>query len=180
MAGGARLHEAVLDLGRRRAEGEVVDVARLRVRAPPHDALHDDLVRHVDEQEDVGADVALLDRLGLRRRARVPVEEPASALHVRLAETVHDHVDDNVIRHEVTRVHETLGLLARRRALRDLLSKQIAHRDVHEAVLHGTRGPSHAVLWRSCARQPSVSAARQYGRRSREAVSIAGRRNEAG
>ncbi len=47
---------------------------------------------HVDEEEQVGADGRLLDRLRLLPRARVAVQQPALPHRVRLRQPILDHV----------------------------------------------------------------------------------------
>jgi hypothetical protein len=59
------LDEAVHDLCGRGLEGEVIDVTCLRVKPAPHDAVYNDLGRHIDEEECVWPDANLLNRFRL-------------------------------------------------------------------------------------------------------------------
>ncbi len=90
---------------------------------------------YIDEEEDVGADVLLLDRFGLLGCAGVAVQQPPVALHVTLRQPQLDHLDDHVVRDQFARIHEILGLLSGGSPVLNLVSQQIANRDVHEVVL---------------------------------------------
>mmetsp|Transcript_27532 Transcript_27532/g.92033 ORF Transcript_27532/g.92033 Transcript_27532/m.92033 type:complete len:254 (+) Transcript_27532:390-1151(+) len=110
--------QAVHNVCRGRVKGQVVDAARLRVRAPAHDALHQDAVRHVEVQHHVRDDVRLGQGVRLGGSPREAIEEPTALLAVGLREAVADHADDHLVGHELAGVHELLGLLAHVRPVR--------------------------------------------------------------
>src|SRR3954462_5415259 len=98
----------------RRVVLDVIGVA-VRAHAPAGEALDDVVLGHVDEQRGGQTPVDLLqrlvERLGLRGRAREAVEEEAVG-GVLLGEAVEDDADDHVVGDEVAAIHVLLGLLA--------------------------------------------------------------------
>ena len=116
-------------------ERHVVDLARLGVEAAPDDALDELVVGHVQQQEGVGLDALLGDGVRLRRRSRVPVQEPPLFLRRGGVQRIHHHGDNARVRHEVTAVHVLLRLKTGGRALLDRSAEQVPGGDVHEAVL---------------------------------------------
>ncbi len=130
----------------------MVDGVVHRAHAPPDDAPHDLLLRHVEAQDDVERVVhrgeVAVQRLGLGHGAGEAVEQESVA-GVGLLEPVGDHADHDVVGDEVTAVHVELGLLPQRRAGRDVQAEDVAGghtrhavgaRDVHGlGALAGTR-----------------------------------------
>jgi hypothetical protein len=60
----------------------VVDLSRFRVGASAHDALHQDVVRDIEEEKAVGLDARVRESLRLCRSPREAVEEPAPFLAI--------------------------------------------------------------------------------------------------
>mmetsp|Transcript_6826 Transcript_6826/g.19785 ORF Transcript_6826/g.19785 Transcript_6826/m.19785 type:complete len:271 (-) Transcript_6826:264-1076(-) len=121
----------------------VVDIAGLRVETAANHALNELVVRHVEEQEGVGNDASLGERVGLRLRAREAVQKPTLGLAVRLREALLHDADDDIIRHELTALHVPLGELAHLRPGLNRRAQHVARRQVHavEGILdHGALG----------------------------------------
>src|SRR3954453_15305503 len=118
----------------RRVVLDVVGVA-VRAHAPAGEPPDDVVLGHVDEQRGGETPVDLLQRLvqrpGLRVRAREPVEEEAVG-RVLLGEAVEDHADDHLVGHEVAAVHVLLGLLAQVRPVLHRLAQDVARRDIRQ------------------------------------------------
>mmetsp|Transcript_86377 Transcript_86377/g.259125 ORF Transcript_86377/g.259125 Transcript_86377/m.259125 type:complete len:202 (-) Transcript_86377:1102-1707(-) len=131
------LREARLDLlsivALRRAELHVVDLARIRVQPPARDALDENVVGHL-QQDGLGRhQEELLHLLGLRLGPREAVEKPTALLALGLVELIGDEADDEVVGHELTRLHVLLGLLAELvRLVLGGLAQHVARRDVDE------------------------------------------------
>lgn len=92
-------------------------------------------VPHIDKDEDIRADSCRFDRLSLLAASRIPVEQPAAALRIRLLQAVDDHLYDHVIWHQITLVHVLLCLLSCRTAGLHLCPQQVSSRDVHQPML---------------------------------------------
>lgn len=76
----------------------MVYLPRLRVGAPSHNALDEDLIRHVKEDEGVGGDTGGGESVGLRWRAGEAVKEPAGGVAVVFGEAIFDLMRDGSIR----------------------------------------------------------------------------------
>jgi hypothetical protein len=72
-------------------------------------------------------------RLGLRDRAREPVEDEP-LVGVGLGQAIHHHLDHHGIGHVLAAVHEAARLHAERGALLDVLTEDVARRDLRDAV----------------------------------------------
>ena len=122
----------------------VVVVAALVASGDP---LDHDLVGRFDEHG--GSQPATFDeqhfgkRVGLGQGAREPVEQEARAL----ADAFLDHRDDQAVGHQVPVSHVRRGLAAQLRALRSMLTEEVAGGDVGEtelvAQLRGLRALAH-------------------------------------
>ena len=131
----ASLRAPLRDVGRGRVELEVVNLPRLRVHPASDDALDEDVVRDVEEDDGVGDDTLLRDGVRLGRGPRVAVEEPAGGFGLVRVERLDDHPDDHLVGHEIASVHELLGAHAEVGARRDRCAEEIARGDVLQAVL---------------------------------------------
>jgi hypothetical protein len=83
------------------------------VAAAADRALLEQRVGHLEQHHGVELDPGVaqrgIERLGLRRGAREAVEhEPAGA--VRLGDPLQDHADHDLVRHQLARLHELVGL----------------------------------------------------------------------
>mmetsp|Transcript_5620 Transcript_5620/g.15708 ORF Transcript_5620/g.15708 Transcript_5620/m.15708 type:complete len:265 (-) Transcript_5620:173-967(-) len=116
-----------------REELDVVGLARDRVDAAARNALHEDLVRHVQQNEGARVDAQVLEHVRLRHGARHTIEQVALVIRHVLSRGL-DDVHDELIRHEVARVHEALRLHAQRRLALHLRAQRVARRDVLHVV----------------------------------------------
>ena len=138
--------------------GRVVGAALLG-RAPEH-PLDAHLVGELELEDDVevAADLAqhLLERLGLRHRAREAVEHEALA-RVLVAEPLADQRDHQVVGHELARVVDRLHLPAELRARRTIAARSMSPgRHVRDAVLRGDQPPLGSLAGSLRAEQQDV------------------------
>ena len=80
-----------------------------------------------------------IERLGLRHGARKAVENkpPLSSMGggIRGGDPIGDHLDDDVVRNELARLHDRLDLLAERAARRDRPAQHVAGGELNQPVL---------------------------------------------
>ena len=123
--------------------GGGADVVAVAAHATRGEALDDDLGVNVDEQRRVQR-TTQLGQLGVKRdrlrgRAREAVEDEA-LLGVRILQALGDQADDDIVGHEVARVHERLRLLPQRRAGLYGSAQHVARGDVRRAELFNQLG----------------------------------------
>ena len=135
------LHERIarhvvlaFDLGR--VVLDVIRTAAHGVDAATRHAFDDFGVGHADFEHEVKRNAGVEERLGLRDRAGEAVEEEA-LFAVGLREAFLDEADDDVVRHELTRVHHLLGGETEGRARLDGGAKHVARGDLGNAELFG-------------------------------------------
>ncbi len=133
-----------------RVELDVVVVPRLDAHTPAAEPPHQLLVGHLDQQHrgDPPAHLRelLVERFGLRHRAREAVEdEPVP--RVLLPEALGRHRHDQVVGHELAGVHVLLGLLAELGPLLHVRPQHVAGGDVGQLEVR-----TQAVGLRSLAR----------------------------
>mmetsp|Transcript_74368 Transcript_74368/g.134024 ORF Transcript_74368/g.134024 Transcript_74368/m.134024 type:complete len:257 (-) Transcript_74368:292-1062(-) len=130
----AAVHQAIHDVRRWGPELQVVDLPILRVQAATAAALHERLVRDLDQQEPLDVDASFHQSQGLVWSPRETVQQTAFLLHVVLGESVLHKVDNEVAWHQRTRVHERLCLDAKRSSILDVLPQDVASGDVNVAI----------------------------------------------
>lgn len=116
----AALCETVNNVCWGRLELQVVDFPSLRVEPPPNDTLNKQLVRDVDEQENVRSNAHGFNGLCLLEAAGVAIQQPAMLRDVGLCKSVFHHVNHHLIGYQVSAVHVFLGLFAIGRTLGNL------------------------------------------------------------
>src|SRR5712691_11200574 len=90
-----------------RIELDMVDAPRARMHPAPAHALDDLVLVHVDLENEVQLDARTAHRLRLRDGAGKTVEQvPVPAID--MLQSLLDQTDDDVIRDELTRVHDFL------------------------------------------------------------------------
>src|SRR5688572_26137193 len=120
---------------RRRVDFE--DLAATGTAAPAGKPLEQhrrvDVHQHdrIDRLAELGQE--RIESLGLRNVAWVPVEYE-SRRRIRAAETLADQAEDDLVGHELARVHCGLGTLAELRAALDRVTQQIAGRHLRDAL----------------------------------------------
>src|SRR5262249_48134416 len=113
--------------------------ARAAAKAPrnPADQL---VVIDIQLHDRIELDVLLvehlLERFSLRNVARETVENKA-LLAVGSVQAIRDHLDCNIIRYKLARLHDAVDLLAKLRLVLDVLAEEVARRDVGDAILPG-------------------------------------------
>jgi hypothetical protein len=143
----------------------VPDLAAAPARAPAGQPPDDLFVLHHEFEDHVEAgaqlDEHLVQRDGLRHRAREPVEQEAVG-GVGFSEAVGDHVDGHLVGHELAGVHVALGLDAQRRALRHVGPEDVTGRDLRHREMGGDelRLSALARPWRPDQDEPHAGALR--------------------
>mmetsp|Transcript_8234 Transcript_8234/g.30554 ORF Transcript_8234/g.30554 Transcript_8234/m.30554 type:complete len:203 (+) Transcript_8234:1146-1754(+) len=100
---------------RRREERHVINSSVNRIQASADDAVNENFIRHIEQQEQIRLDSTLLQRLCLLFTARVAIQQPTLGA-IRLRQAVLDHGDDDFVWHQVAAIHELLRLLTSRSA----------------------------------------------------------------
>ena len=121
----------------RRVELDVVGaaaaLAAAPAREPSHDLLVGDLEQHREAERPAGRLEGDVERLDLRDRARVAVEDEA-ARRVALGQAVGHHVVDQLVGHELAGAHEVLGLTPQRRPFPDRSAQDVAGREQRDPL----------------------------------------------
>ena len=104
-------------------------------QAPDHLVVVDHQLEHeVEADTEIGQQ--LVQRLGLRHGARKAVEQKPVG-RVGLGQPVPDHVDRDLVRHELPAVHVPLGLDAQRGTGRDVGAEDVPGRDLGYGQVRG-------------------------------------------
>ena len=128
---------AIADAGHRRRRVFAVGGLALRTGLAPGEPPDQDVGRHLEQDDVVDAPPPalqhLVERLRLRHGAGETVEEEALDDARRGQRLVDDAVDD-VVGHQLARVHQRLRLAAERRPIGDRLAQDVARRQLRDAV----------------------------------------------
>ena len=110
-------------------ETHMISTTRSRVHTTTTHAIHNGFIRHINFEHVINCHAGLFHRISLRQRARKTIKQIAIGA-VRFFQTIFDQTDDDVIRHQATRIHHLLGSQAKRCAGFDRCPKHVAGRNL--------------------------------------------------